>query len=191
MPASARKPCSLCRMKIKVSLSPARRALEAATADCAVGGRWLELVHATAAYSMHDGADPRLLHMGETLLHLFPSAIWPTHQAIPLPASASLCWNHFNIASCQHAASSLLSWAVFWHLWQPRSHCQRATLGSTGYSEHYQSRGHPRRESCHLASDCTEETSSAEQLSWRPFAGNRERHSLLRSNLSASEESHP
>lgn len=60
MPAPASKPCLLCRMKINVSLSPARNALEAATAECAVSGRWLELVHATAAYSVHCGADPRL-----------------------------------------------------------------------------------------------------------------------------------
>jgi len=44
MPASTRKPCSLHRMKIKVSLSPARRPLETATAECAVSRRWLELV---------------------------------------------------------------------------------------------------------------------------------------------------
>lgn len=60
MPAPASKSWSLCRMKIKVSLSPAQNALEAATAECAVSGRWLELVHTTAAYSVHCGADPRL-----------------------------------------------------------------------------------------------------------------------------------
>ena len=63
VPASTRKSCSLCKMKTKVSLSPAQRALEAAIAECAVGGRWLMLVQATAAYSMHDGADPWLLHV--------------------------------------------------------------------------------------------------------------------------------